>query len=227
MSIRLQQTLAIAAGVVVALVMMWLGVWQMASYQESTRDVSAERAAEAPTPLSEAVASDGVVQDIYGKRVTFTGVYLPEYEVTVGSASPWRVLTLMETADSRYIAVVRGSVDATDASEGIPAPPQGTQSVEGIFLAPDLPEASRSAEADYHSVRIQELAQEWPSPLIAGYVTLPGAESEAQGLEEARLVLPTADGSPTHRGYALQWWVFAAGAIVFGLYSARELGKTA
>lgn len=227
MSVRLKQVLAVAAGLVVAVVMMWLGVWQMSSYEESTRDVSAERAAEDPTPLAEAVSADGAVEDIYGKRVVFTGVYQQEYEVTVGTMAPWRVLTLMELADGRYVAVVRGSLEPSEAAEGIPAAPQGTQDVEGIFLAPDLPAAAGGGpEADYSTVRIQELAQEWPSPLIAGYVTLPAEDSEAQGLREARLVLPTADGSPTHRGYALQWWVFAAGAIAFGVYSARQMGKS-
>ncbi|GAA4907787.1 hypothetical protein GCM10025789_29090 [Tessaracoccus lubricantis] len=226
MSLRLQQGLALGAGLVVAAVMMWLGVWQMSSYEESTRDVSAERAAEAPTPLAEAVAADGEVQDIYGKRVSFTGRYLPEYEATVGTSSPWRVLTLMQLDDGRHIAVVRGAIDA-GADEAVPAPPTGRQDVEGVFLAPDFPEdvSGDGPTADHTSVRIQELAQEWPSPLIAGYVTLPAAEAAAQGLGEAPLVLPAAEGSPTHRGYALQWWVFAAGAVAFGVYTARQLGR--
>lgn len=53
----------------------------------------------------------------------------------------------------------------------------------------------------------------------------PCRESAAQGLDEAALVLPSLEGSPTHRGYALQWWVFAAGAIAFGVYTAAQFGK--
>ena len=82
-----------------------------------------------------------------------------------------------------------------------------------------------AAGADLGSVRVQALAQTWPSPLVGGYVTLSEADSEAQGLSAAPLVLPTAEGSPTHRGYALQWWVFAAGAVAFGFYVARGFAK--
>lgn len=228
MSVRMKQTLAIVVGFAIAAVMMWLGVWQMSSYEESTRDVSAERAAEPPTPLLEAVSPDGEIADIYGKRVTFTGEYLPEHQTTVGLSSPWRVLTAMELEDGRHVAVVRGTMDAAEAEMGIPAPPAGPQDVEGIFLAPDLTATtSGEQEAEYRTVRLQEIAQVWPSPLIAGYVTLPAEDSGAQGLGVADPVLPAAEGSPTHRGYALQWWVFAAGGIAFGLYTAHQFGKEA
>lgn len=226
MKARTKQTLAILAGLALAAVMMALGLWQMSSYEESTRDTSAERAAEAPSPLIDAVSADGVVEDIYGKRVTFRGEYLPEHQVTVGTSDTLRVLTAFELEEGRYIAVVRGALDSTDIEQGIPVAPFGPQDVVGIFLAPDLPADRNVAEgADLGTVRIQELAQAWPAPLIAGYVTLPAAESAAQGLGEAFLILPAMEGSPTHRGYALQWWVFAAGAIAFGVYTAIQVGK--
>ena len=227
MSTRAKQTLAVLAGVVIAIVMMLLGLWQMSSYEASTRDTSAERAAEAPTSLADEVSADGVVQDIYGKRVTFEGSYLPEHQVMVGEKDPLRVLTAFEMTDGRHIAVVRGALDSTGVEEGVPAAPAGSQSVTGIFLAPDLPATIKPAHADLATVRIQELAQEWPAPLIAGYVTLSAEDSAAQGLEAAFLVLPAMEGSPTHRGYALQWWVFAAGAIAFGAYTAHQIGKDA
>ncbi|MDO5677526.1 MAG: SURF1 family protein [Propionibacteriaceae bacterium] len=227
MSTRMKQALAILAGVVIAVVMMLLGLWQMSSYEASTRDTSAERAAEAPTSLAQSVSDDGVVQDIYGKRVTFEGSYLPGHQVTVGEKDPLRVLTAFEMIDGRYIAVVRGALTSSDVELGIPAAPSGPQSVTGIFLAPDMPATSSPQVADLATVRVQELAQAWPSPLIAGYVTLSAEDSRAQGLDEAFLVLPAMEGSPTHRGYALQWWVFAAGAIAFGAYTAHQIGKDA
>lgn len=219
MTLRTKQVLAVVAGVVVAGVMLLLGLWQMASYQESTRDVSVERAAEAPTPLADAVGSDGVIQDVYGKPVTLSGSYLPQHEATVGvDGEPSRVVTALELLDGRHVAVVRGAV----GDDGVPAPPVGQQDITGIFLAPDMKaDDPPAAGNDLASLRVQELAQRWPSPLIGGYVTLSEADSAAQGLAEAQVVLPDAEGSPTHRGYALQWWVFAAGAIAFGIYVAR------
>lgn len=226
MSLRTKQALAVLAGVVVAAVMLLLGLWQMGSYQESTRDVSAERAAEAPTSLAEAVAPDGVIQDIYGKRVTLTGTYLPEHEATVGvDGEPTRVVTALQLVDGRYVAVVRG---ALGDSGSVASPPTGEQSITGIFLAPDMQaDDPPSPSNDLASLRVQELAQRWPSPLIGGYVTLSEADSSAQGLQAAAIVLPDAEGSPTHRGYALQWWVFAAGAVAFGIYVARGFAEDA
>ena len=224
MSLKAKQALAIIAGCLVAVVMMMLGLWQMNSYEESTRDVSAERAAEPAVPLAESVQSDGSIADIYGHRVTFSGRYVPEFQQLIGDADPLRVVTLFQLEDGRYISVVRG---AADGSSHIPAPPSGEVAIEGIFLAPDKPYegSASSAFADQPTLRVQELAQDWPSPLIGGYVTLPESDSTAQGLQAAPLELPAAEGSATHRGYALQWWVFAAGAVAFGIYAARGFAK--
>lgn len=223
LSLRGKQFLSVLAGAVVALGMLGLGLWQMRTYEESTRDVSAERAAEPPSPLSEAVQADGTVADIYGRRVTFSGQFDAAHQVLVGQNDPWRVATAFRLDDGRYITVVRGAV-APNAE--VPAAPEGEQELEGVFLAPDLPSDGTGAmEADLPTLRVQELAQSWPNPLIAGYVTLPAAESAEQGLSEAPVVLPEAEGSATHRGYALQWWVFAAAAVAFGIYAARGFAK--
>lgn len=225
MKLRTKQALAVGAGCLVASVMAGLGVWQMASYEESTRDVSAERAALPPEALADHVADDGQISDIYGRRVTVTGIYDADHEVLVGQEPPLRVATLLSMDDGRYVAVVRGTVDAGATPQ---APPQGEQDIMGIFLASDLTATDLpAAGADLGTLRLQELAQTWPGPLVGGYVTLDAATSTTQGLGEAPLLLPEVGGSPTHRGYALQWWVFAVGAIAFGVYSARGFAADA
>lgn len=223
MGLRAKQAVAVTAGLVVAVVMLMLGLWQMSSYQESTRDVSAERAALAPVSLAESVAESGEIDDVYGRQVTLSGAYTAE-EVLVGQQWPLRVVTAFAMQDGRYVAVVRGIVEEGSVA---PAAPRGEQDLAGVFLSSDLPADSVAAGADLGSLRVQALAQEWPSPLIGGYVTLPAEESAAQGLIGAPLVLPEAEGSATHRGYALQWWVFAAGAVAFGIYIARGFGTDA
>ncbi|AQP45709.1 SURF1 family protein [Tessaracoccus flavus] len=219
MGLRAKQAVALAAGVVLAIVMVLLGLWQQASYEESTRDVSAERAAMEPVSLLDNIAEDGSIEDIYGRRVQVSGVYEELPTLFVGSEPPLRVVGALRTTDDRVLAVVRGASDLPDA----PPPPSGQQDITGIFLAPDLATDRVADGADLGSLRIQALAQDWPSPLIAGYVTLSADDAAAQGLEPAPLLLPEAEGSATHRGYALQWWVFAAGAIAFGVYAARGL----
>lgn len=223
LTLRGKQVLAVLAGAVVAVGMLGLGLWQMDSYEESTRDVSAERAAEASSPLADAIDDNGTIADIYGRRVTFAGEYEAQHQVLVGDSDPLRVATAFRMEDGRYVTVVRGSVAS---GSQVPPPPAGSQDLEGIFLAPDLPSDGPGASgADLATLRVQELAQGWPSPLVAGYVTLPASAAAEQGLSEAPVLLPEAEGSATHRGYALQWWVFAAAAVAFGVYAARGFAK--
>lgn len=220
MGVRAKQSIAIVAGLVLAAIMVLLGLWQQASYEESTHDFSAERAALPAVPLAENVLDDGTIGDVYGRPVTLSGEY-EDGQALVGSEQPLRVVNPFRMDDGRVIAVVRGSTDGGDVAP----PPTGKQDLTAIFLAPDLPADETAEGADLGSVRVQVLAQNWPGPMIGGYLTLSEADSRAQGLQPAEALLPEAEGSATHRGYALQWWVFAAGAIAFGFYAARGIGK--
>ena len=219
MSVRAKQAVAILAGGVLAAIMVLLGLWQQGSYEESTRDVSAERAALDPVPLADNIAEDGTIEDVYGRRVMLSGSY-EEGQVLVGTEPPLRVVNPFRMGDGRVVAIVRGVTDGE-----APPPPAGPQDITGIFLAPDLPSTEVAEGADFGSLRIQAIAQGWPSPMVGGYVTLSEADAAAQGLQPAQALLPEAEGSATHRGYALQWWVFAVGAIAFGVYAARGIAK--
>lgn len=220
MKLRTRKILIALASVLVAGVMVMLGLWQMRSYEESTQDVSAQRAAQPAVSLADSVAADGSISDIFGRQVTATGSYDPNYQVLVGTQEPLRVVTLFTLEDGRRVAVVLGSVAHTTDTWTMPS----SHELHGIFLASDrVSELPAAAGADLAALRLQELAQSWPSPLIAGYVTVPEATSRELGLDPAQLMLPKVEGSPTHRGYALQWWVFAVGALAFGGYSIRQL----
>jgi cytochrome oxidase assembly protein ShyY1 len=74
----------------------------------------------------------------------------------------------------------------------------------------------------YGSVRLQALAQVWPQQVVSGYVTLDSAEAAQQGLTAAPVVLPTLQGKERNAGYALQWWAFAAFALVMSVVVARN-----
>lgn len=213
MSLRLKQVLTIAVGVLVAAVMLLLGLWQMSRFQLSMQDVAIERRAMEAVQLADHVHPDGSIDDIYGRVVRAEGEYLPEHEVVVGTTEA-RVATAFELADGRHVAVVRGSVDGAAAP---PAPPAGVTTIEGIFTASD-----HDTDRPQGSVRLQQLAQTWPSPLVAGYVTLTAEQSAAQGLAPAEAELPESEGTAMHQGYALQWWVFAFAAIAFSIFLARN-----
>lgn len=220
----LKQGLIVTAGVLVAAVMVVLGLWQMSSYRHTGLQVAIDRTKQEPVVLVDNVASDGTVADIYARRVTVEGTYRPEGQILVGITSPLRVVTALQTDDGRVVAVVRGAT----SDNAPPAPPSGRQQITGIFLASDpVVEGEGAATAGrMGSVRLARLAQEWDGRVIAGYVTLPEADSRAQGLAPADVPLPEVQGSAQHSGYAMQWWVFAAAAIGASVWIARGVGRS-
>jgi cytochrome oxidase assembly protein ShyY1 len=58
--------------------------------------------------------------------------------------------------------------------------------------------------------------------MVSGYLTLDESEAKAQGLSAAPVVLPALDGKIRNAGYALQWWAFAAFALVMSVLIARN-----
>jgi len=219
--LRLRQALVILAGVVVAVAMLSLGLWQMAQFQRSTLDVAAQRAEMDTVRLADNVRADGTVEDIYGRYAEVSGEFLADYEVLVGSKPPLRVATAFEMTDGRILAVVRGSISPGSA---VPPAPTGPQEIVGVFLASDAAaESGVDAMGDLVTLRLQQLAQEWPVGLVGGYLTLGDADSAAQGLDPAEVVLPEGEGSAMHQGYAMQWWVFAGAAVAFSVFIARGM----
>ncbi|RMB61496.1 SURF1 family protein [Tessaracoccus antarcticus] len=222
MSLTFRRGLTILIGVIVAVVMLVMGLWQMARFQASIVDVAAERAAQSPVPLSESIAADGTIDDIYGRRVQLSGEVVPGYELLVGSQWPMRVVVPFEMTDGRIVPVVLGlgdrEVNIADA---------GPTSIEGIFTAGDQEgESTPPADAPAGStatLRLQGLVQQWPQPMVAGYVTLDADAAAQYSLEPASAALPEVQGSAMHQGYALQWWVFAAASIAFSIVVARGL----
>lgn len=221
MRLRLTQSLVVLAGVLVAAVMLGLGLWQMAQFQRSALDVATQRAEMETVQLAGNIRPDGTVEDIYGRNAEASGVFLPDHEVLVGSEAPLRVATAFEMTDGRILAVVRGSIEPGAA---VPPAPTGPQQLVGVFLASDAaPQPGVEAQGDLATLRLQQLAQDWPSGLVGGYLTLRDADSAAQGLSPAEVVLPEGEGSAVHQGYAMQWWVFAGAAIAFAIFTARGM----
>ena len=222
MSLRLRRTLTITIGVLVAIVMLVLGVWQMASFQRSVVDIAAQRASESPVALAENIRADGTIEDIYGRRVQFSGKVLPGHELLVGTQWPLRLAVPFELSDGRIVPLVLGSTD-----DPVTVTDLTPMEVEGIFTAGDQGEGltppADAPEGSTGILRLQELVQEWPQPMIAGYVTLTAEDAARFGLAQAEARLPEAQGTSMHQGYALQWWVFAAAAIAFSVVVSRGL----
>ena len=117
------------------------------------------------------------------------------------------MVTLLRQADGSAVAVVRGVVTAELGRAAADRPPV-TQ--VGVLLpsedaAPDRLPAGRARLGAG-----AQLAQQWPGPLVDGFVMLSAADAAAQGLEPAPPRLPEARGRLRNGAYAVQWWLFAA-----------------
>ena len=222
MNTRAKQVLIVAVGAVLALVMVFLGLWQAQVFVDKGNRTVQARAEQAPVPLLDFVDQQGRVGDVYGKPVSVTGRYLPGHLVTIPDADgAVRVLTALELADGRVLPVVRGVAPA--ASEP-PAPPAGTVVQTGLFLPGEGDGEVAVGDAQMASVRMPLLAQRWTQQLVPGFVTLSAADAAAQGLAEASVTLPQGEGSLQNGGYALQWWVFAAFALGMSIKFASSVG---
>ena len=218
--VRLRQALILLAGLVVAGVMVLLGIWQLDVYRAQGEAQAARRASQPPVEVSTVAQAGAAIADGYGRPVTASGRYLPGVQTLVPvEARPgsYRVLSALRLTDGDVLPVVRGVVTGTDA----PAPPTGDERETGVLLPSEEAPSGDLPPGQLSSVRITTLAQEWPGPLVSGFVTLDAADAAAQGLDAAPAELPQVSGRLRNGAYAVQWWVFAA----FALYLATRIAR--
>jgi len=204
----------VAAGMVVA------GIWQLDVYHSQGRAQSERRAAEPAVPVASVAQAGQVVVDGYGRSVQVSGRYLPGVQVLVPveDGTGFRVVSALRLPDGDVLPVVRGTVPAAPA----PAAPTGATTGTGILLPSEEAAAGDLPEGQLSAVRVTTLAQQWPGPLVSGYVTLSAPDATAQGLTPATAELPEGTGRLRNGAYALQWWVFAAFALALAIKTARD-----
>ncbi|HEY3408597.1 MAG TPA: SURF1 family protein [Propionicimonas sp.] len=224
MGVRARQWLIAVVGTVLTVAMLWLGLWQMRVFEDKENESAAARAGQPAVPLLDFVGEDGTVGDIYGKPASVTGHYLPDQQARIRAEDGTvRVLTAFQVADGRVLAVVRGVLPAGRAA--IPEPPAGELTQSGVFLPSEAGSGQNDSGTELGTVRLAVLAQFWPQQLLPGFITLPAADSAAQGLATAVVALPSGSGSIQNIGYALQWWVFAAFGAFMTVRFIRALGR--
>lgn len=219
--IWLRQLGVIAVGLVLAGVMVLLGIWQLDVYHAQGRAQSERRASGPAVPLTSVAQPAAAIGDGYGRPVTFSGHYLSGVQLLVPLEDPatgFRVLSALQLDTGGVLPVVRGVVPTAE----LPALPSSTETETGVLLPSEEASPGSLPVNQLSSVRIPTLAQQWPGPLLTGYVTLAAADASSQGLAPAPLDLPESSGRLRNGAYALQWWVFAAFAVAMAVKVARD-----
>lgn len=213
----------LVATVVVTFVL--LGFWQLDRHEQRTsrNALVAERM---DAPEAELHDLTGVPpDDLAYRRVEVSGRYVPGEEVLLTPRS-WsgqpghHVLTPLDTGDGRAVLVDRGWVpfELSDPPVAEAAPPSGEVDVAGLVF-PDEPAARFSPAlpageqlSTVSRADLERLQQQVELPLAPFYVLL-------QSQEPAGAELPVAADPPeltpgSHLSYAVQWFLFAAVALV-------------
>lgn len=227
MNTRAKQLVVALLGSALSFFMLFLGLWQMEVFQ-SQADNSAAARASSPAVDLESNLVDEKVGDLYGRQVSARGTWLAGQQYLVGTEHPLKVVTALRTEGGRTLTVVRGTVARGAA---IPAPPKGPASVTGVILPTQAKESvplpSDAPKGTLGSVRLEQLAQSWPAPIVDGFVTQTAEASAAQGLGSTAPEIPDVGGGKTrNRGYALQWWAFAGFGFVATAVAVRSVGRT-
>lgn len=219
---------------VAAAVMVLLGNWQLHRYQE--RSAINERidatAQQAPAPLASVLpgpVGTAAPADAAWIRVTVTGRYDPANEIlargrTVDGHVGFEVVTPLVLADGSAVLVDRGWVPPAPggalAVPDVPSAPSGQVTLVGrVHLSESQPDSvtRREGRLETRRIGVHRLAEELPYPVYGAYLL---AEEVGPGLTE----IPIGhENSWQNAGYVVQWWLFAAMAVIgFGWLARRE-----
>jgi cytochrome oxidase assembly protein ShyY1 len=212
-------------------VMVNLGFWQLGRLDERREFNDAVRARidEHPVALDELVPPDAEVgddalDDIEWRPVTVSGRYEPDEEVRVynrsqGGVAGDNVVTPLLLDDGRVVLVVRGFVplDAEPA-----APPRGDVEVTGRLRrseAAGVPGGEKVSEL--RRLDIPRLSGQLPGDAVPMFVEL----EQSRPAEQGPYPVPVAEPELTernHLSYAVQWFLFSAGAAAGWILAVRS-----
>ncbi len=206
-------------------VMVNLGFWQLRRLDEKReRNALIEARQEQPVvPVEDILAPAGDPDDLGAARfrpVTATGTYDDEATVVVrnrsqdGAAGAWLVTPLVLASGDDRVGVLRGFVSLADDGSPVAAPPPpGQVTVEGHVVDPGSFDGT--APGDLEPLLAED-------DVLAGLVLAesssppePSAADVGTTGPTSLLAIPTPELSEgPHLGYAAQWFIFSAIAVV-------------
>jgi len=220
-----------ALAVVLAVIMVGLGNWQLDRYHQKVaiNDRIDAAAKAAPVPAADVLrAGKAPPTSQRYTRVTAKGRYDPAHEIVVRGRTldgrvGFEVLTPLVLQDGSALLVDRGWVAAGAGAREVPAVPAAPSGDVSIVGAVRLPERSvgrvetLDGRLQVRRISPTQLAGALPYPVLGGYVTV---------TQEGLTPVPVEyEGTLQNGGYALQWWAFAAMTLVGYGYLARRQAR--
>lgn len=221
--------------VVVAAVFIRLGFWQLDRLErrQMSNQIGEERIEAEAVSLADLIAeAGGDVETLEFRRVFVNGTYdlsgevLIRSQVHLGQAG-FHVITPLVADDGWAVLVNRGWVPLTMDNPPVEARPDtGRQRVEGwIQLAqarPALgPEDLPGDQVIFNRVDIGRLGEQMAHDVASVYIV---AINEEENDLPAPVDLPDFDDDGPHLGYAIQWFGFAAVAVIGFIFLLRRKG---
>lgn len=229
------------AVVLVAVACVQLGRWQLHRLEERrARNVAVAAAANAaPAPVADLLRVGGSVSaEQEWRRVEARGHYDADHEMIVrlrpeDGRSGVHALTPLVTEEGPALLVDRGFVAASGSGESaqLPPPPSGSVGVVARVRASEEGQGSGGdpAAGAIRFVDVDEIAATLPYPVYGGWAELvahtpaaadAGRDTAPEMAAPQPIDLP-AGGDGPHLAYALQWFLFAALALVGWVLLAR------
>jgi cytochrome oxidase assembly protein ShyY1 len=233
-----------------AVVMVFLGNWQLDRYRGRTAINERIDAGStmSPVPLRDALPAPSggpgstgpaPAERVTWTRVTTTGRYDPTNVVlvrgrTVDSEVGFEVLTPLVLADGTAVLVDRGWVPpvpggGATAQPQVPAAPTGDVTVTGRVVASESGGGTverREGELETRRISIPRIARHLPYPVAGGYVLL---DQQTPAADPAFQAVPIGHTNNWQNfGYVVQWWLFAAMSLFgYGWVARREARRMA
>ena len=226
----------------------FLGFWQLSTWQGHRDAAAAEHVEQTPVPLDDALGPDEPFQrDSVGRTVSVVGSWLPESTVYVrdrvraGENGYW-VLTPVAVTDgdetkaseASALFVVRGWAASIDPR---PAAPEGPVSLTAWLQPPEgaegLVDDDRTDDI-IPQVRMADAVQHVDQDLYGGYGIIRPADVQpddvsgdfgTDGLEQVELdQVPEVAATTGWRNflYATEWWIFAGFAAFIWIRWCRD-----
>lgn len=222
--------------------MVTAGFWQLHRLSERRdRNSTITNRSELPVVEVQDLVSgaDGfdVGSDIEFRSVRAVGVYLAQDEVlirnrTYQGASGYWVLTPLQLQTGDVVAVNRGWIPHAAGTGAAPAefaPVTGEVQVVGLIRATVTAEGLQQSDpssgvlAEMARPDLARLSQQLDAALLPVYVQL---QSQSPSSGDLPVPVPRPDlGEGSHLAYAVQWFVFAAIALVGYPLILRRLGR--